>query len=386
MQGFPPQPQGQVTLTNWRSAPFNQWAFHHVREIIPTADIAHDRHAAKHLPQHPVDFRGLRIEPDRGEPLSLEAFLQGTNHDGMLILHRGRIVLERYGNGMTDETPHILMSVSKSLLGLLAGALVERRALDPERQVIDVIPELAGTAYKGASIRQLLDMRAGVAFDEDYLASAGPIVEYRKATGWNPLGTGERASDLRSFFSQLKAADGPHNGPFHYISPNTDLLGWVIERATAARYADLMSEHLWKPVGAERSAYITVDRLGAPRAAGGICVTLRDLARVGQFMIQRPSAWVDDIERKGDAKAWAAGDMVEYFPGLPLRYRSQWYVLDGDAPLIFGYGIHGQFLFVDRTNQIVIAKLSSQALPMDTARIGLTLRAVSEIRKFLSHA
>jgi CubicO group peptidase (beta-lactamase class C family) len=384
MQGFPPQPQGQVTLTNWRSAPFNQWAFHHVREIIPTADIAHDRHAVKHLPQQPVDFRGLRIEPDSGEPLSLEAFLQGTDHDGIVILHRGRMVLERYGNGMTDETPHILMSVSKSMLGLLAGSLVERRALDPERQVTDVIPELAGTAYKGASIRQLLDMRAGVAFDEDYLATSGPIVEYRKSTGWNPLGAGERPADLRSYFSQLKGADGPHNGPFHYISPNTDLLGWVIERATGARYADLMSEHLWKPVGAERSAYITVDRLGAPRAAGGMCVTLRDLARVGQFMIQRPSAWVDDIERKGDAKAWAAGDMVEYFPGLPLRYRSQWYVLDGDAPLIFGYGIHGQFLFVDRTNQIVIAKLSSQALPMDTARIGLTLRAVSEIRKLLS--
>jgi CubicO group peptidase (beta-lactamase class C family) len=210
------------------------------------------------------------------------------------------------------------------------------------------------------------------------------MVEYRKATGWNPLGAGERASDLRSYFSRLKDADGPHNGPFHYVSPNTDLLGWVIERASGARYAELMSEHLWKQVGAERSAYITVDRLGAPRAAGGMCVTLRDLARVGQFMIQHPSAWIDDIELKGDPKAWAAGDLVKYFPGLPLRYRSQWYVLDGESPLLFGYGIHGQFLFVDRRNQIVVAKLSSQALPMDTARIGLTLRAVSEIRKLLA--
>jgi len=384
MHGFPPQPQGQVTLTNWRSSPFNHWAFHHVREIIPSADIANDRHAVKHLPSVPLPLREVRVEPDSGEPLTIEAFLQETDHDGFAILLNGRLLYERYGNGMTEETPHILMSVSKSMLGLLAGVLAERKALDPERLVTELIPELAGTAYKGASIRQLLDMRAGIAWDENYLAKSGPIVEYRKATGWNPAG--ERPSDLRSFMQQLKSAGGSHNGPLHYVSPNTDLLGWVIERATGSRYADLMSEHLWKPMGAERGAYITVDRLGAPRAAGGMCVTLRDLARVGQWMIDKGGARIDDIESKGDPKAWAAGDLAEYFPDLPLRYRSQWYVLEGEAPLLFGYGIHGQFLFVDRRNRIVIAKLSSQAAPMDAARIGLTLRAVSEIRKFLARA
>ena len=384
MHGFPPQPQGQVTLTNWRSAPFNHWAFHHVREIIPSADIPNDRHAIKHLPSVPLPLRDLRIEPDSGEPLSIEAFLQETDNDGFAVLLNGRVLYERYGNGMTEDTPHILMSVSKSMLGLLAGRLVANKALDPDRQVTDLIPELAGTAYKGATLRRLLDMRVGIAWDEDYLAKSGPIVEYRKATGWNPAG--EKASDLRSFFLQLKDSDGPHNGPIHYVSPNTDLLGWVIERATGTRCADLMSEHLWKAIGAERAAYITVDRLGAPRTAGGMCVTLRDLARVGQWMIEKLNPWIDDIEDKGDAKAWAAGDLAKYFPGLPLRYRSQWYVLEGEAPLLFGFGIHGQFLFVDRKNRIVIAKLSSQALPIDTARVGLTLRAVSEIRKFLAKA
>ena len=375
MHGFPPPPQGQVTLTNWRTSPFNHWAFHHVREIVPSADIARDRHAVRHLSPQPLE--DLR-------QLALEAFLQESDNDGMAILHRGRLVFERYGNGMTEETPHILMSVSKSMLGLLAGVLVGRKLLDPERQVTDYLPEVAGTAYKGASLRQLLDMRTGIAFDEDYLAKSGPIVEYRKATGWNPPAAGDRPSDLRSYYSQLKDASGPHNGPLHYISPNTDLLGWVIERAAGARYAELMSEHLWRAIGAEHNAYITVDRLGAPRAAGGMCVTLRDLARVGQYMIQQPSPWIDDIESKGDPKAWAAGDLAAYFPKLPLRYRSQWYVLEGEAPLLFGYGIHGQFLFVDRRNQVVVAKLSSQALPIDAPRIDLMLRMVSEIRKLLA--
>jgi CubicO group peptidase (beta-lactamase class C family) len=369
----------QVTLANWRTAPFNRWAFHHVRELIPSADIPNDRRRIRELPAESKDLE-LRIEPDSGEPLTAAQFLAETQTDGFVVLHRGKRVAEHYGNGMTEETPHILMSVSKSMMGLLVGLI----GIDVERRATDIVPELAGTAYEGSTVRHLLDMRAGVAFEEDYLATSGPIVEYRKATGWNPVGPGEEPSDLHSFYKALTRADGAHGGRFHYVSPNSDLLGWVIERATGRRYADLMSERVWKPIGAERSAYITVDRLGAPRCAGGMCTTLRDLARVGQWMVESRHPWIDDIERNGDPKAWDAGSFVEYFPGLPIHYRSQWYVLHGKVPLIFGFGIHGQNLFIDRVNQLVIAKFSSQALPLDAARIALTMRAVSQIRKCLA--
>lgn len=357
----------KATLANWRTSPFNRWAFHHVRELVPSADI----------PNEPSKVRPL---PLQAVPIPFDNLLEETGTDGMVVLHRGRMVFEHYANGMTARTPHILMSVSKSMLGLLFGAL----KLDPERLVTDVVPEVSATAYRGATLRHLLDMRVGVGFNEDYLATSGPIIEYRKATGWNPLGPGETPSDLHSFYAVLKEADGSHGGNLHYVSPNTDLLGWVIERATGRSYAELMSEHVWKPIGAEYSAYITVDRLGAPRAAGGMCVTLRDLARVGQFLVENRSPWIEDIERNGDPHAWAAGDLAAYFPGLPIRYRSQWYVLEGDAPLLFGFGIHGQFLFVDRRNEVVVAKFSSQALPMDSARIGLMVRAASDIRNFLA--
>lgn len=368
-----------ATLANWREPPYNRWAFHHVRELIPSADIAFDRRRVRELEVGPCDL-DVRIEPDSGEPLSLTQFLAATQTDAFVCLHRGTLIFEHYG-AMPPQAPHILMSVSKSMLGLLFGSL----GIDPERRVTDVLPELAGTAYKGATIRHLLDMRVGVAFNEDYLATSGPIVQYRKATGWNPLGRGEEPSDLHSFYRVLTERDGQHGGRFHYVSPNTDLLGWVIERATGARYAELMSEHIWKPVGAEHSAYITVDRLGAPRTAGGMCVTARDLARVGQWIIEHPSPWIEDIVRNGDRAAWDAGSFVPYFPGLPIHYRSKWYVLHGDAPLLFGVGIHGQNLFIDRKNELVIAKLSSQALPLDAARIALTMRAVSQIRKCLAH-
>src|SRR5262245_20025838 len=358
----------QVTLANWRTAPFNRWAFHHVRELVPSADIPHDPSAVRALPPASLDF--TRID--------LEAFVRETDTDGMAILHRGRLVFEHYANGMSDETPHILMSVSKSMLGLL----VHEISLEAERRVAEFVPELKGTAYERATVRQLLDMRAGIVWDENYLATSGPIVDYRKSTGWNPLAPGELPSDLKSFLQKVKETE-PHGGAFHYVSPNSDLLGWLVERATGRRYAELMSERVWKPAGAERSAYITVDRLGAVRTAGGMCTTLRDLARVGQWLIEERGDFLQGLTR-GDPEAWKAGDLVQYFPGLPMRYRSQWYLLDGDAPLAFGLGIHGQNLFVDAARQIVIAKFSSQAAPLDAALIGRTMRMVAKLRQVLA--
>jgi CubicO group peptidase (beta-lactamase class C family) len=235
-------------------------------------------------------------------------------------------------------------------------------------------------------------MRSGLDFNEDYLATSGEIIQYRKSTNWNPLDPGERASSLRAFLPTLRATFGPHGGKFNYVSPCTDLLGWIIERAAGRRYADLMSDLLWKPLGAAHSAYITVDRLGAPRCAGGMCVTAMDLARVGELLVRGgrrgsreivPAAWIDDIERAGDPAAWEAGSFVDYYPGRRMHYRAKWYVEHGPSPLLFGLGIHGQTLFVDRQRQLVIAKLSSQPLPLDADQIALTSRAVDALRQHL---
>jgi CubicO group peptidase (beta-lactamase class C family) len=391
MQGFPPTAETQVSLSNWRTAPYSRWAFHHVREIVASADIPNDPESVSALPNASHDLDQLAVEGAG----SLTEFLAATDTDGIVILHNGHMVFESYAHGMDAFTPHILMSVSKSLLGLIAGILIEDGSLDPNALVSDYIPEIADTAYKGASVRHLLDMRAGVEFDENYLATSGAIIAYRKAQNWNPLEPGERPSDLRSFYTSMTASDGPHNGRFHYVSPNTDLLGWVLERASGQRYADLLSDRLWRPMGAELSAYITVDRLGAPRCAGGVCTTVRDLARVGQLLLQGgsrdgrriiPTNWIDDLISGGDPSAWNEGDFVELFRGAPMRYRSKWYVQDGPAPLLFGFGVHGQNLFVDRTNQVVIAKVSSQAAPIDEERNDLTLRAVRAIVEALTTA
>jgi hypothetical protein len=279
------------------------------------------------------------------------------------------------------------------MLGLLAGVLAGRGILNVSHLVTDIIPELKSTAWEGATVMHLLDMRTGVAFNEDYLATSGPMIAYRRAAGWNPLGSGEQPSDLRSFFRDLTESDGRHGGRFWYVSPNTDLLGWIIERVSARRYADLVSELLWQPMGAAENAYITVDRLGAPRTAGGMCATTRDLARVGQMLLEGgcyrgrqvvPASWIDMIVNDGDRQAWSAGNLAAYYPDMPIHYRAKWYVERGQSPVLFCLGIHGQNLFVDAKNEIVIAKFSSQPQPLDVACIRLTGTLVHALRTMLA--
>ncbi len=362
MQGFPPAPQDRVTLANWRTAPWCRWAFHHVREIVPSAEIANDPDDVWTLEAGDLDLTGARIDDT----------MRHVNNDALVILHKGRIVHERYRDGMSARDAHILMSVSKSMLGLLAGTLVERGELDPDAELSEYVPEIAETAYAGATVRDALDMRVGVRFDEDYLAADGPFMEYRYAANWNPVPEGANPHDLRSFHSLMTKTDGGHGRRFHYVSPVTDLLGWVFERATGQRYADLFADRIWKPMGAEFPGYVTVDRIGGARAAGGMCLSARDLARVGRLMIQRgardgqqiiPERWLDDIVHNGDSAAWRQGDFSDKFGTTDIVYRSKWYIHRGTHPLIHGLGIHGQYLFVDPMRELSIAWFSSEGSP-----------------------
>ncbi len=393
MDRFPSGPEAQATLANWRTSPFNRWGFQHVREIVPSADIPNDPDDLWRLPPVDTDLGALAIDDGRGGHVGLDEYLTRTSTDAFVVVHRGRVLREHYAHGMGPATPHILMSVSKSMLGLLAGILAANGVLDFEAPAEQYVPEAKGSAFRGATVRQLLDMRSGLAFDEDYFATAGPIVQYRKATNWNPLEPSEAASDLRSFLQALDIPGGPHGGAFNYVSPCTDLLGWIIERASGRRFADLFSELLWTRLGAARPCYITVDRLGAPRCAGGMCMTAMDLARVGQLVAEGgrrggrqivPGGWIGDIVAAGDPDAWLVGPFVSYFPDRFMHYRAKWYVERGAEPVLSCLGIHGQHLFVDPARQIVVAKFSSQASPLDGDAIRMTYRAFDAIRALLT--
>jgi CubicO group peptidase (beta-lactamase class C family) len=397
MQKFPADVEQQVTLANWRQAPFNQWAFHHVREIVPSADIANAPHHVWAFDEEPVNLGGVSIDCASEGLMSLSGFCDYAHADALLVLHRNKIVYEHYDHGMDRYTPHILMSVSKSILGIVVGILEEKGIVNTDELVTRYIPELSDTAYQGATLRHLLDMRTGVEFDEDYLATSGPIITYRKSTNWNPLEDGETATDLRSFLSTLTAKKHDHGQQFSYVSPNTDLLGWVIERATGQSYASVVRDYLWQPMGAEYSSYITVDRLGAPRTAGGVCTTLRDLARVSRLIINGGKGvngkqviseqWIADLLTNGDRDAWDNGNFAVDFPELPMSYRSKWYVLhsrpEDEASWLVAIGIHGQNIYIDIDNEFAMIKFASHALPLEPSSGVHGMVAAKAIRDYL---
>jgi CubicO group peptidase (beta-lactamase class C family) len=351
-----------VTLANWRRSPWNRWAFHHVSELVPVAMIPTDPSRSKPLPE---DF----IVPSRlPDGTSIDQVLRETETDGFLVMRDGAILYEWYANGLGAHVPHIIFSISKSVSAILAGILVAQGKLDADAPVTKYIPEVAGSAYADATVRHVLDMTVSIDFDESYLDPESAFARYREAMGWNPVGDPAKTPSLHPFLTTLPRGQEPHGRRFHYVSPNSDLLGWILERAADRPYAELLSDLIWKPMGAAHDAYVTIDKAGASRSAGGICTTLRDLARFGEMLRLGgqgivPKAWIDDILTNGDREAWKRGDMAAMLPNG--RYRSKWYLTGNDHDAWTGIGIHGQWLYIDPHEKLVIAKFSSQALPVD---------------------
>lgn len=375
----------KATLANWRQHPTSVWGFTHVEELIPVAPIAAGGGAPlKHGER--LDLAALSFDW-QGQRMSVAEALAATHTDGFLILKNGAVAAEHYA-AQTPADRHIVFSVSKSITATMAGVLVEEGLLDPDALVVRYVPEAKGSAYGDCTVRHLLDMTVSVRFTEDYLDPLGDVARYRVAMGWNPPGMIGGEAGLHQFIASIPKGDHQHGERFHYVSPNTDMLGWILERASGSTISELLTRHIWQPMGMEHDAFITVDRYGAARTAGGICISLPDLARFGELMRGKgayqhrriiPESWIEDILRNGDFGQWRKGDMLQLFPGG--RYRSKWYLADPASRILCAAGIHGQWIYVDYETGVVGVKHSSQPIPADDAMDQLTLAmfgAVSE--------
>jgi len=352
-----------ITLVNWQDPEHLAWSYRHIDELITTARV---RRADRASP--------LRLLAARAPgALTVRRLLDDEATDGLIVLHRGEIVLEEYRRAMRSDDVHLLQSVSKSITGTLTGILVGQGALAASDAVTAHVPELAGTSFAGASVQDLLDMRAGTRFDENYADPASDIRTSEAQFGWAP---GPRpARDAVAYLSTL-ANHRPHGGRFEYRSILTDVLGLVLERASGRPFAETLGNELWAPMGAETDASVTVSADRFAVADGGISVSLRDLARFGRLVLDDgvaqgrqivPAQWLADT-LAGDDDARAAFAQDEHSAELPGgHYRNQWWVPPGRQVLL-GLGIHGQFLFVDRGTDTVIALLSTWPTPLDAGR------------------
>jgi CubicO group peptidase (beta-lactamase class C family) len=250
------------------------------------------------------------------------------------------------------------------------------------------VPELAGTAFAGALVQHLLDMRAGIRFREDYDDPEAEIAVSDQVYGWRPADGKPRPAAAQEYFATLDA-DGPHGAEFRYRSILIDVLAWVLEKAGRARFADLVQRLLWQPMGAEYDADITLDAHGNALADGGISATLRDAGRLGLLALRRGRAngnqviqayWFDDTVRgalDGPA-AFKAGDGA---PGYPdgAHYRNGWWVDDPALPAFSARGINGQLVFVHGPSETVVVKLSSWPSALSTPMRRATVAAVRAI-------
>ena len=394
MTGPPPfPPESAVTLANWQDPPFNRWAFQHVRELIPSARIASLPGGRRPLPRAEQEHGGIAFSC-AGRDLTVSEWLDASSTDGFCVLHRGRVVAERYFNGMSPDTPHLLMSVSKSVTSTIAGILAGRGVLDPAADVTAIVPELSSTSFAGATVHDLLDMRTGTRFNEDYDDPDADVRAYERVYLWRPpaaasaSGRQADAEDALEYFGTLRNS-GPHGGPFIYRSVLIDVLAWVIERAAGERLHELIARELWQPMGAEFDAEITVDRGGNAMADGGFCATLRDAARFGQLFLRRgmagrrrvvPAWWIDDTLRGAadGRQAFAEGDGADRYAALS-HYRNCWWVRDPAAPFFYASGINGQHVFVHGSSETVVAKLSTWPVAWSEELYGQTVAAVLAI-------
>src|SRR5206468_12983769 len=160
MKGFPPSENRTITFQNgsFRSFPELRWAWSNVRQLVPTVNVWRGAGPASVLPREDRDIGAVASTTMDGRPMTFAKMLEETYTDGIAVLHRGKLIYERYFGALMRHKPHIAMSVTKSFTGVLAGMLVTEGKIDPQAPVTDYVPELKASAFGDARVREVMDM------------------------------------------------------------------------------------------------------------------------------------------------------------------------------------------------------------------------------------
>ncbi len=364
MEGSSPPKEWRVPRNDWDQPPWNRWSFQNVRKLLPTEDVSRGSMAVSPLEENLQSIGSVEFRTVAGGNTTVDKMLDDTFTDGFLIRHKGKIVHESYHNGMTASTPHLAQSVSKSVTSTVTGILIGKGLMDPQAPISDYLPELKETAWNGAKLQHVLDMASGVKFVEEYTDPHSDIGKTDVACGWREPPADIDSSDWpTSMWDQilgLKETDADHGSRFYYRSIETDVIAHAMQRITGKSLAQLVSDEIWTKMGAETSAYFTVDSAGYCLADGGFNATLRDFARFGQLYLDPnqtiiPKAWIDDC-RKGNHGLFN-DEMRETFP--KGRYRNQFWIEDYTEETIICLGVFGQLIYIMPSHDIVAVKLST---------------------------
>ena len=303
----------------------------------------------------PMAARQITVTWDwQGRTWSLDDYMKAYNVSGVMVLRDGQIILERYGDGRRPTDRWVSQSVAKSVTSLLAGAAIQDGKLRLTDPVTRFVPELAGSAYDGVSVRDILTMSSGTGWREGYVDGSSDLFKYYAAA---------MAGDPVADFLKTLPRAHPPGSTFHYNTAEAHLAGLVVSRAAGMPLADYLSEKIWKPYGMERDAAWHVDRQGREFAGCCLLMTLADYARLGQFALDDgvangkrilPPGWIAESTRR----------QIDNGRPAPAGYGYLWWI----GPEAYeASGIFGQSILVYPKDRLVIAVNSQWASPDDKA-------------------
>ena len=280
-------------------------------------------------------------------PRAVQDWIEARDVTSLLVLKDGAVVVEQYYKATLPSDRRIGWSVAKSFLSALFGIAVSEGVIrDLDAQVTAYVPSLKGSAYDGATIRNVLQMSSGITFDEDYLDYDSDINRMGRVLA---LG-----GTMDGFATGLTETTRPPGQEWEYTSIDTHVLGMVLRAATGRSLIEGMQEKLIAPMGLESSPYYLTDGEGVAFALGGLNLTTRDYARMGLMYLQNGRLG----ERQIVPAAWVTESTAPSAPTAPgqIGYGYQWWIPVGAQPGQFmARGIYGQYVYIDRSAGVVIA-------------------------------
>jgi hypothetical protein len=370
MHGFPPPPDMRVTHATQLLGPYNRWSFQNTQKLNPTADVWRGNGPVTHFDEEPGDIDGVTYQRRDGTTYTFGEMLELSYTDGIIVLHQGKMIYERYLNGMQVHTRHAWASGSKSMTGTLAAMLADEGLFDLEAPVTTYLPELNTSGWASATVRQVMDMTTAITFAEgepDTLLGQPGMVHpsmienwmYSVTMGWRARPQDYAGPETSYDLLATMKREGKHGNRFTYLTPNTDILAWIMKRLLDKPLADIMHERIWSKLGVERDACWVVGPTTEETSGSGLLTTLRDMARFGQMMLQKgwfngqqivPMAVIEDIEQSAKGSS---------------PYYHQWWMVNKEHGAYCALGFGGQMLYIDPHAQLVVAKFSSYPTPVD---------------------
>ena len=394
MQGTPPPADKQIKFDDGSYFRFPQlrWSFSNWRQFFPTQPLHRGDAPAQIFPRaERDDIDALTFTPlGSDKPMSWKDALGANYTDAIVVLHKGKIVYERFMGVTNSASQHIAFSVTKSYIGTLAASLAAEGQLDPDKLVTDYVPELADSGFAGATVRHVMDMTTGIAFDETYTNADADIIRHARAGRAAPRRADYNGPDGFLAFLPTIGKQGEHGERFTYRTANSDALGWIIARATGVPVREQLEQRFWSKLGMEQDAAIVVDAQGTPFGGGGLMLSVRDMARFGEMMRLGgkwngqqivPTAAVADITKGGGKAEFAKNGAYPTLPGW--SYRNQWWVSHNDHGAYMARGIHGQAIYIDPKAEMVIARFASHPVAGNVAIDPTSIPAYAALGKLL---